>query len=156
MSGVLCSEQICFPSGAVCLPDGSCLEGLTPQDAASLGGTFVGDGTTCLDVFCPQPVGSCCFATGFCLELTESECAQVGATWGGLGSDCDDVDENGTADACETNASSGDLNGDGAVNGTDLALLLSSWGTSDRTADIDGDGLVGGADLTLLISDWTG
>lgn len=156
VSGVLCSEQICFPSGAVCLPDGSCLEGLTPQDAASLGGTFVGDGTTCLDVFCPQPVGSCCFATGFCLELTESECAQVGATWGGLGSDCDDVDENGTADACETNASSGDLNGDGAVNGTDLALLLSSWGTSDRTADIDGDGLVGGADLTLLISDWTG
>lgn len=154
--GVLCSEQICFPSGAVCLPDGSCLEGLTPEEAASLGGTFVGDGTTCLDVFCPQPVGSCCFTTGFCLELTESECAQVGATWGGVGSNCDDVDGNGAADACDTSASSGDLNGDGFVNGIDLALLLSFWGTADLIADIDEDGIVDGVDLTILLSDWTG
>ncbi len=154
--GVTCAEQVCFPSGAVCLPDGSCLDGLTPEDAASLGGSFVGDGTTCLDVFCPQPVGSCCFATGFCLELTESECAQVGAVWGGIGSNCDDLDENGEADACESGSAAGDLNDDGFVNGTDLALLLSAWGTEDPIADIDENGIVGGSDLTLLLSNWTG
>ena len=154
--GVTCDQQVCFPSGAVCLPDGSCLDGLTPEDAASLDGIFLGDGTACVDVFCPQPVGSCCFATGFCLELTENECAEVGAVWGGIGSDCEDLDGNGDADACEADLPPGDLNGDGAVNGTDLALLLSVWGTSDPVADIDGNGTVGGSDLTIVLSGWTG
>lgn len=46
-----------------------------------------------------------------------------------------------------------DLNGDGIVNGSDLAVMLSQWGTSG-SADITGDGTVGGADLAALLSDW--
>ncbi len=48
----------------------------------------------------------------------------------------------------------GDLNADGVVNGADLALMLSSWGTAG--ADINGDGLTDGNDLTLLLSNWAG
>lgn len=52
----------------------------------------------------------------------------------------------------------GDLNGDGLVNGADLTLLLVSWGACDGACpeDLDDDGFVTGADLTLLLVNWTG
>ena len=48
-----------------------------------------------------------------------------------------------------------DLDGDGRVNGADLAILLGAWGRVDAAADLDGDGTVSGADLTLLLGVWT-
>ncbi len=45
-----------------------------------------------------------------------------------------------------------DLNGDGVVDGADLGLLLSAWGTPD--GDVNGDGTTDGADLGLLLGDW--
>lgn len=50
---------------------------------------------------------------------------------------------------------SGDLDGDGLVNGSDLGLLVSQWG-GPGTADLDGDGEVTGSDLGLLMVQWTG
>ncbi len=48
-----------------------------------------------------------------------------------------------------------DLDGNGAVDGGDLALLLSAWGAcSGCVADFDGDGFVGGADLAAMLVDW--
>ena len=50
----------------------------------------------------------------------------------------------------------GDLNGDGLVNGADLALLLGSWGPcSGCAADLDGNGVVDGADIAILLGNWT-
>jgi endonuclease/exonuclease/phosphatase family metal-dependent hydrolase len=49
----------------------------------------------------------------------------------------------------------GDLDGDGFVNATDLAMLLAQWGGSG-SGDIDGDGTVGGGDLAALLASWTG
>jgi hypothetical protein len=46
----------------------------------------------------------------------------------------------------------GDFNGDGSVNGTDLAILLGGWGTA--SGDIDGDGTTNGVDLSLLLGNW--
>lgn len=48
----------------------------------------------------------------------------------------------------------GDYDGNGAVNGNDLAQLLSAWGTNDPEFDLTGDGLIGGADLAKLLSNW--
>lgn len=50
----------------------------------------------------------------------------------------------------------GDLNGDGAVNAADLALLLGAWGSAGGAADLDGDGSVGAGDLAILLGAWTG
>ncbi|MFZ9915983.1 MAG: dockerin type I domain-containing protein [Phycisphaerales bacterium] len=50
-------------------------------------------------------------------------------------------------------ATPGDLNGDGTVNGQDLAILLSAWGGTGP-ADINGDGTVNGQDLAILLSNW--
>jgi hypothetical protein len=47
-----------------------------------------------------------------------------------------------------------DVNGDGVVDGADLAILLASWGTSDSVADLTGDGNVDGADLAVLLASW--
>lgn len=49
----------------------------------------------------------------------------------------------------------GDLNGDGSINGGDLAILLGDWGESDSIADLNEDFLVDGADLAIILGLWT-
>jgi hypothetical protein len=60
----------------------------------------------------------------------------------------------GAASSCAN--APGDINNDGAVNASDLSLLLGAWGSSGGPADLDGDGTVGAADLALLLGGWTG
>lgn len=48
----------------------------------------------------------------------------------------------------------GDINGDGAVNSADLAIILANWGTNNSTADITGDSKVSSADLAQLLTHW--
>ena len=48
-----------------------------------------------------------------------------------------------------------DINGDGAVNGGDLAALLGGWGSSAAELDLDGNGTVGGGDLARLLGAWS-
>lgn len=48
-----------------------------------------------------------------------------------------------------------DINHDGAINGFDMTILLSAWGTSGGDADVDGNGIVDGLDMTSVLSGWT-
>jgi hypothetical protein len=50
----------------------------------------------------------------------------------------------------------GDLNVDGVVNGADLGLMLSAWGScsTNCNSDLNSDNVVNGADLGLLLSAW--
>jgi predicted outer membrane repeat protein len=63
-----------------------------------------------------------------------------------------DSNGNGIPDGCE--ARLGDINGDGNVNGQDLTLLLSQWGTTNPAADLNHDGIVSSADITVLLTNW--
>jgi hypothetical protein len=47
-----------------------------------------------------------------------------------------------------------DLNGDGLVNGVDLAVLLGCWLAG--CGDLNGDGTTDGSDLTVMTANWTG
>lgn len=47
----------------------------------------------------------------------------------------------------------GDFDGNGSVDGADLATLLSGWGGSG-VSDLDGNGVTDGADLAQLLSNW--
>ncbi len=48
-----------------------------------------------------------------------------------------------------------DIDGNGAVDGGDLATLLGSWGTcAGCAADIDGNGAIDGGDLAALLGSW--
>ena len=53
----------------------------------------------------------------------------------------------------------GDLTGNGIVDGADLGTILAYWGprTQDPTSiasDLNGDGLINGADLGVLLAIW--
>lgn len=63
------------------------------------------------------------------------------------------VDANQTIEFVEQIPNPADLNGDGLVNGADLATLLSQWGQLG-SADLTGDGVVNGADLAALLAAW--
>lgn len=54
-------------------------------------------------------------------------------------------------------ASGADLDGNGIVNGADLALLLGSWGAPQASvlADLNDDGVVDGSDLAILLGNWS-
>jgi len=50
-----------------------------------------------------------------------------------------------------------DIDGNAQVNGTDLTILLSAWGTNGQgtfDSDLNDDGIVGGSDLTIVLSGW--
>jgi len=69
------------------------------------------------------------------------------------------TDENGASAngmiVVETGCTTGDLNCDGLINGTDLATLLAAWG-GGGPADLNEDGTVNGIDLAIMLAGWTG
>ncbi len=78
-----------LPTGACCLSDGSCLDGLTQTECESvLSGTWQGAASTCATTNCPEPTGACCFGTGTCIDLTQSQCGVAGGTYLGDGTQC--------------------------------------------------------------------
>jgi hypothetical protein len=48
----------------------------------------------------------------------------------------------------------GDVDEDGEIGGTDLAMILGFWGSSNPLCDLDGNGSVDGMDLALVLGRW--
>ena len=85
-----CDPPPTDPTGACCLPDGTCAGGVTEPDCTwYCGGVYQGDGTTCDTVTCP-PTGACCLPYGsiVCEDWTEDACTRHGGTHYGDGTDC--------------------------------------------------------------------
>lgn len=49
----------------------------------------------------------------------------------------------------------GDLDGDGAVDFSDLLKVVAKWGKEDAQADLDGDGSIDVGDLRILLLHWS-
>jgi len=60
--------------------------------------------------------------------------------------------------AYESEYCKADINGNGTVDGTDMAMLLGAWGTcnSPCPSDLTSSNVVDGADLTILFGAWGG
>lgn len=109
------------PTGAVCLPDGSCVDGLTEDEAIALGGQFRGEGTECSSISC---VGACYVpATGACLQFDAATCDAIGGQWQGPGTTA--------CDACPA-----DVNGDGSLNFFDLSAYIAQFNAQNPAADL--------------------
>ncbi len=150
--GSACATYTCFPTGACCLPDGSCIGPVSPSACSAQGGAYRGNNSVCAQQNCPPPQGAACFPNGFCLILSQAEATAAGATWKGAGTTCADGNGNGTADVCDRRP--GDVNGDNVVDGTDLTSLLTAWGDNVPAADFNNDGTVNGLDLTTMFANW--
>lgn len=106
------------PLGACCLPDGTCADDTSAVTCAAMSGVYQGDLTNCAATSCPQPTGACCLSNGSCLELTLTDCGVIpGSNWSGPLTTCP-----GTCCA----GPNGDINGDGLINGPDVAAFVAA------------------------------
>ena len=123
-------------TGSACLPDGSCVEGLTEDEALMMGGVWNGAGTDC-----STPCVGACFvpSTGNCLQDFEKGlCDAVGGDWQGPGTT--------GCTACP-----GDLTGDGEIQFDDVNAFTAAFSSGDLAADLDGNGSTGFEDLNLFV-----
>jgi len=73
----------------------------------------------------------------------------------GADGDDDNGSESGSAYIFERVQCPADFDGDGDVNGGDLAILLEHWGTDGSNGgDVDGNGIVDTTDLLALLAAW--
>jgi hypothetical protein len=93
--------------------------------------------------------------TGYILEWS-ADCNSDGIVDYGqiLSGQLADSNQDGVPDTCQC---SGDITGNGSVNGLDLAAVLSAWGTNGQGefwTDLNADGIVDGQDLTFILANW--
>jgi len=125
------------PTGAACLPDGSCAEGLTEAETIALGGAWNGAGSGCADVVC---FGACYIpATEQCVQFDFATCERVGGVWNGPGStDC--------ASTCPA-----DITGDGNLDFFDVSAFLGAFNAMNPAADFLPDGLFNFFDVSAFL-----
>lgn len=90
-----------------------------------------------------------------CIQtLVFDDCNSNGVSDGcDLSAGFEDADGNGVIDTCQF--ALGDLDLDHAVDARDLAMLLVRWETIDSDRDPNGDGIINGADLAIILSNWS-
>lgn len=94
--GVACTDLLCRPVGACCLPEDPFCEELNDIECDAQGGTFLGDGVACdSDDAAGCYPRRCCRGFDCTIEL-ESECTSSGGTPGPPLSDCSTTDPCGT------------------------------------------------------------
>ena len=55
---------------------------------------------------------------------------------------------------CDDTTCTGDTNGDGMVNVTDILAVVGAWGESGGSSDVNGDGIVDVSDLLAVVNAW--
>ena len=129
------------PTGACCAND-FCSE-VTLSNCDAVSGTWEGAGTTCTTGSCTPPTGACCL-NDECYQLPEDLCTGAGGTFVGADLPC-------VSDTCGEPCVA-DTNGDGIVDGVDLAFILGFWGQPG--GDINGDNQTNGEDLSIVLGFW--
>ena len=98
------------------------------------------------------------FSAGYVVEWS-ADCNSDGIVDYGqiLSGELIDTNSNGIPDICEVDPCPGDINLNSIVDAVDLAMVLTSWGTSGSEyprADVNHDGVVNGPDLGALLGGW--
>lgn len=126
------------PIGAACLPDGSCMEGLTEAQTVDLGGFWNGIGSDCSSSQC---LGACFIpATEECVQFNKATCDLVGGIWAGPGTtDC-------------VNPCPADLNGDGNLDFFDVSAFLTAFQQGNPLADFDNNGVYDFFDVSAFLT----
>lgn len=157
-AGSQCNGSLC-PIGAACLPDGTCVEGVTELEAEAMGGTFLGVDTTCMDAVCPQPSGACCITTTMsCLILTEEDCNLIpDAVWLGMDTICDgDGDTIPDGTCVPPGFCLADTNHDGVLTPGDFSAWINAYNNTLTECDQNLDGFCSPSDFSAWIANYNG
>ncbi len=140
-------------SSATTLPGGATLTlSATPAGDAPLTYQWKRNGTALTNG--PTGTGSTVSgATATTLTVTNVGANDAGSYTFSVTNPCSTVTGNGIQVTVNV-AIPGDYNGDGHVNGSDLAQLLGAWGTTNAAIDLTGDGMVDASDLGVLLGAW--
>ncbi|MFO0874155.1 MAG: hypothetical protein U0575_09310 [Phycisphaerales bacterium] len=92
MLALVTSADAC-PTGACCLPDGTCVDGLAQHDCAVVRhGQFQGNGSTCAEAIGPCPIEGTCVLDhdilAGCIETDEATCVALGGVYLGDATMC--------------------------------------------------------------------
>jgi hypothetical protein len=99
------SSLNCQTGVGPCCISGSC-QVLSLSDCNAAGGQYIGDGTSCDGVTCPEQTQACCFAaTGGCIDLTPTNCTAAGGIPAGVGTSCATFNCNPIGACCMPNGS---------------------------------------------------
>ncbi len=135
LSGILCAAafgaawpvasfaQFNFPTGACCLPDGSCIVTQSFTCTTQLG-NYQGDNTSCAGRSCS---GACCLPTGDCIETGTLACL---GSFKGLGTTCDEYAGTCVGACC---------GGDGSCTEKSSAFCSADGGTFFGNGTVCGD-----------------
>ncbi|MGD2108254.1 MAG: hypothetical protein PVI86_02560 [Phycisphaerae bacterium] len=90
VSGNLNIACVSEPTGACCLPDSTCANGLTGAECLVQGGSYLGNASTCPGPTCVEPTGgACCLGSFSCAQVdSETTCTSNGGTYLGDGTTC--------------------------------------------------------------------
>ena len=94
----------------------------------------------CSDAVCCEKV--CAVDPSCCDQYWDMDCVNAAKTM---------------CEACGASPCTGDVTGDGAVDGSDLAAVLVAWGSNGQgelDTDLNDDGIVDGSDLTFVLVGW--
>jgi len=160
---VACGAGGTCPLGACCLPNGSCLTGVSDPACTGQGGTFQGVGSTCTPNNCPQPVGACCASNNFCFPVTQASCAGIpGTTWQGPLTTCNPnlcgVAQTGaccTGGICIVTDAASCAGGNNSFQGP--GSVCNSEGNNTEPccrADFDQNGTVAVPDIFAFLASW--
>ena len=148
--------DVWFRHRVVC--DGELLVGTCNfSDFNTLVDVYRGDCTDLVPVACNDDDGFCSLGSSVAL-VPDAVCGEtlwirISGVDGGTGTAGIQISCFGGDCPC-----TGDLNGDGIVDGADFGLLLSGFGScpkkGDCPGDLDGNGVVDGADIGLLLATW--
>ncbi len=150
--------------GELTCPEGDSLwSARVDQEAAAklfygpfcMSGTGKGTASTNASFGAPYPAmvldqGASSFGVRYCFGLTGNDKVRFTNLYMVGANEADIVDCSDDAEAMP-----GDITGDGVVDGMDLGLLISSWGSDDPACDLNADGIVDGADLGELFANWS-
>jgi hypothetical protein len=126
--------------GSACFDDGSCMDGLTEDEAIMLGGVWSGPGSTCAENIC---LGACSINDN-CVQFDKATCDLVGGDWFGPGStEC--------ASMCPA-----DLTMDGELDFFDVSAFLTALANEQPVADFTNDGEYDFFDVSAFLMAFSG
>jgi hypothetical protein len=142
------------PTGACCLADGTCTDGVTEELCQ---GVAWHEGQFCPFVQCPDPsqIGACCLPDGGCANGTSEGCDALGGTFAGGATDCAFAS---ICDGCITTSVQcpPDLNGNDAVDFADILVIIGKWGACPPCCpeDLNDNEQVDFADILVVVGAW--